>query len=144
MLPEIYIKVSVLMMTFFGNDFVVLYAISHLKLSSNDYSSYICCYLLWKSIPVTYLHILIYLYQYRSLNCVVNAVCRFIPLDERSRAVSFVFGGLSVGSVAGYVLMNFLLCINFDCFSWYDGVGKSVKWHIFIWSLMWKHPLWVL
>lgn len=33
--------------------------------------------------------------------------CRSIPLEERSRAVAFVFGGLSVGSVAGYVEYNF-------------------------------------
>lgn len=102
------------MLTFFSSDFVVLYAILHSKFSSNDYSAYICCYLLRKSIPVMYLNILIYLYQYSSFNCVINTLCRLIPLDERSRAVSFVFGGLSVGSVSGYVLMNFLLCINFD------------------------------
>jgi len=29
-------------------------------------------------------------------------MCRSIPLEERSRAVAFVFGGLSVGSVLGY------------------------------------------
>ena len=30
--------------------------------------------------------------------------CRSIPLQERSRAVAVVFGGLSFGSVLGYVL----------------------------------------
>jgi hypothetical protein len=29
--------------------------------------------------------------------------CRYIPLQERSRAVAVVFGGLSFGSVLGYV-----------------------------------------
>ncbi|TXG61913.1 hypothetical protein EZV62_013276 [Acer yangbiense] len=33
-----------------------------------------------------------------------NSTCRLIPLEERSRAVSFVFSGLSVGSVAGLLL----------------------------------------
>ncbi|OVA19194.1 Major facilitator superfamily [Macleaya cordata] len=31
-------------------------------------------------------------------------ICRSIPIEERSRAVAFVFGGLSVGSVAGLLL----------------------------------------
>lgn len=35
-----------------------------------------------------------------------HATCRFIPLEERSRAVSFVFSGLSVGSVTGYVMFK--------------------------------------
>lgn len=33
----------------------------------------------------------------------LNIVYRTIPLEERSRAVSFVFGGLSFGSVTGYI-----------------------------------------
>ncbi|XP_062078210.1 probable anion transporter 6, chloroplastic [Humulus lupulus] len=33
-----------------------------------------------------------------------DLIARTIPLEERSRAVAFVFGGLSVGSVAGYLL----------------------------------------
>ncbi|KAL1813151.1 hypothetical protein DCAR_0625445 [Daucus carota subsp. sativus] len=39
-----------------------------------------------------------------SPSAATDLIARFIPLDERSRAVSVVFGGLSVGSVAGLLL----------------------------------------
>ncbi|KAK1389446.1 Phosphate transporter 45 [Heracleum sosnowskyi] len=39
-----------------------------------------------------------------SPSAATDLIARLIPLDERSRAVSFVFGGLSVGSVAGLLL----------------------------------------
>lgn len=39
-----------------------------------------------------------------SPSAATDLIARTIPLEERSRAVSFVFGGLSVGSVAGFLL----------------------------------------
>lgn len=39
-----------------------------------------------------------------SPSAATDLIARTIPLEERSRAVSFVFGGLSVGSVAGLLL----------------------------------------
>ncbi|KAL6965521.1 putative anion transporter 6, chloroplastic, variant 2 [Sarracenia purpurea var. burkii] len=39
-----------------------------------------------------------------SPSAATELIARTIPLEERSRAVSFVFGGLSVGSVAGLLL----------------------------------------
>lgn len=57
----------------------------------------------------TYIHIRIYIlsvYFFTLFMVLFNPICRLIPLDERSRAVSFVFGGLSVGSVTGYVALN--------------------------------------
>ncbi|XP_047338257.1 probable anion transporter 6, chloroplastic [Impatiens glandulifera] len=39
-----------------------------------------------------------------SPSAATDLIARTIPLEERSRAVSFVFGGLSVGSVAGLIL----------------------------------------
>lgn len=39
-----------------------------------------------------------------SPSAVTDLIARTIPLEERSRAVSFVFGGLSVGSVMGLIL----------------------------------------
>jgi len=35
--------------------------------------------------------------------------CRSIPLQERSRAVAVVFGGLSFGSVLGYVVLRYMV-----------------------------------
>lgn len=39
-----------------------------------------------------------------SPSAATDLIARLIPLEERSRAVAFVFGGLSVGSVAGLLL----------------------------------------
>ncbi|KAM1508208.1 hypothetical protein ACFX10_017550 [Malus domestica] len=39
-----------------------------------------------------------------SPSAATDLIARTIPLEERSRAVAFVFGGLSVGSVAGFLL----------------------------------------
>ncbi|CAO2822586.1 unnamed protein product [Amaranthus hypochondriacus] len=39
-----------------------------------------------------------------SPSAATDLIARSIPLEERSRAVAFVFGGLSVGSVAGLLL----------------------------------------
>ncbi|QHO27859.1 putative anion transporter 6 [Arachis hypogaea] len=39
----------------------------------------------------------------------MEAICRSIPLEERSRVVAFVFGGLSVGSVMGYAYLMVLM-----------------------------------
>lgn len=39
-----------------------------------------------------------------SPSAATDLIARTIPLEERSRAVAFVFGGLSVGSVAGLLL----------------------------------------
>lgn len=41
-----------------------------------------------------------------SPSAATDLIARTIPLEERSRAVAFVFGGLSVGSVAGLLLAS--------------------------------------
>uniref|UniRef100_A0A7N0U548 Major facilitator superfamily (MFS) profile domain-containing protein n=1 Tax=Kalanchoe fedtschenkoi TaxID=63787 RepID=A0A7N0U548_KALFE len=44
-----------------------------------------------------------------SPSAATDLIARTIPIEERSRAVSFVFGGLSVGSVAGFLLAPSLI-----------------------------------
>ncbi|CAI0388786.1 unnamed protein product [Linum tenue] len=44
-----------------------------------------------------------------SPSAATDLIARSIPLQERSRAVAFVFGGLSVGSVAGLILAPALI-----------------------------------
>ncbi|KAJ0031019.1 hypothetical protein Pint_13828 [Pistacia integerrima] len=44
--------------------------------------------------------------RHKQLKQLKQFAIRFIPLEERSRAVSFVFSGLSVGSVTGYVMLK--------------------------------------
>ncbi|XP_039024324.1 LOW QUALITY PROTEIN: probable anion transporter 6, chloroplastic [Hibiscus syriacus] len=44
-----------------------------------------------------------------SPSAATDLIARSIPLEERSRAVSFVFGGLSVGSVTGYLVAPTLI-----------------------------------
>ncbi|CAK9153172.1 unnamed protein product [Ilex paraguariensis] len=44
-----------------------------------------------------------------SPSAATDLIARSIPLEERSRAVSFVFGGLSIGSVMGYVVLIIVL-----------------------------------
>lgn len=41
--------------------------------------------------------------------CGSLSICRSIPLQERSRAVAVVFGGLSIGSVLGYVSLTLII-----------------------------------
>ncbi|XLS64905.1 hypothetical protein HN51_024879 [Arachis hypogaea] len=55
----------------------------------------------------------------------MEAICRSIPLEERSRVVAFVFGGLSVGSVMGHKrpryhdpIMETLSWGHYTCLSW--------------------------
>ncbi|KAJ0673673.1 putative major facilitator superfamily, MFS transporter superfamily [Helianthus annuus] len=49
-----------------------------------------------------------------SPSAATDLIARLIPLEERSRAVSFVFGGLSVGSVLGLLLAPPLI----ESFGW--------------------------
>ncbi|CAM8931818.1 unnamed protein product [Rhodiola kirilowii] len=44
-----------------------------------------------------------------SPSAATDLIARTIPLEERSRAVSFVFGGLSVGSVVGFIVAPSLI-----------------------------------
>jgi predicted MFS family arabinose efflux permease len=44
-----------------------------------------------------------------SPSAATDLIARTIPVKERSRAVGFVFGGLSLGSVMGYVFLVVIL-----------------------------------
>ena len=57
-----------------------------------------------------------------------NILCRLIPLEERSRAVAFVFGGLSVGSVAGYVSLNVVINRAYNETLLYYGHSLRFEW----------------
>jgi hypothetical protein len=48
---------------------------------------------------------MILIHYYSVFNC-YGCTCRTIPIQERSRAVAVVFGGLSFGSVLGYVFSD--------------------------------------
>ena len=52
-------------------------------------------------------------------------------MEERSRAVAFVFGGLSVGSVTGYVSFSFFFSLpsgSSDSFKSKAVLQSPVKW----------------
>ncbi|RVW43797.1 putative anion transporter 6, chloroplastic [Vitis vinifera] len=59
---------------------------------------------------------------------VSNIICRSIPLEERSRAVAFVFGGLSVGSVTGYASLNVVLTRAYNEALLYCGQCLRFEW----------------
>ncbi|GLU09602.1 hypothetical protein SLE2022_333010 [Rubroshorea leprosula] len=73
-----------------------------------------------------------------SPSAATDLIARSIPLEERSRAVSFVFGGLSVGSVTGLLLAPPLIqkfgwesvfyifgFLGITWFSWFQFLGES-------------------
>ncbi|PWA92253.1 phosphate transporter 4,5 [Artemisia annua] len=63
-----------------------------------------------------------------SPSAATDLIARLIPLEERSRAVSFVFGGLSVGSVLGLLLAPPLI----ESFGW-----ESVFYMFGSFGIMW-------
>ncbi|KAI3790324.1 hypothetical protein L2E82_03283 [Cichorium intybus] len=63
-----------------------------------------------------------------SPSAATDLIARLIPLEERSRAVSFVFGGLSVGSVLGLLLAPPLI----ESFGW-----ESVFYMFGLFGIVW-------
>ncbi|KAE8682746.1 putative anion transporter 6 [Hibiscus syriacus] len=66
-----------------------------------------------------------------SPSAATDLIARSIPLEERSRAVSFVFGGLSVGSVTGYLVAPTLI----QNFGW-----ESVFYIFGLLGIWWRRP----
>lgn len=50
-----------------------------------------------------------------SPSAATDLIARTIPVGERSRAVGFVFGGLSLGSVLGYVFFLLYVILKTIC-----------------------------